>query len=154
MKTEARGPDPPRVFVRLEATYPDGPVIVSLRSEGAKPFGPRKLGLLTEFALRQRLSRTQRRSHEQVDEIIRRLLSEPFECEFVEKSHTSLREALDAWSGVGTPAEVQLVQWSCRKPLCPNPLQRAPVAALPDQVILLRCQACGTLRRVDTAILE
>jgi hypothetical protein len=141
------------IIVRLQATYPDGPVVVTLRSEGESPFGPRRLGFFTEFALRRRLTQTQRRTREQIDEIIRKLYSEPYECEF-EESHASWGAALDAWNGVGTPLEVDLVQWSCRKPGCSSPLQRTPLAAMPDQVVLLECQACESLRRVDPAIPE
>ena len=138
MKVNAREPEPPRVIVRLQATYPDGPVVVTFRSEGNRFFGPKKLGLFTEFVLRRRLRETQRRTDEQVDEIIRKLLSEPYEYEFAEESHGSVREALDAWNGVGTPSEVHIVQWSCLKPQCSTSLQRAAVAALPDQVVLLQ----------------
>lgn len=153
MKTEARDREPRHVIVWLQGTYADGPVAVTLRAEGEGSFGSERLGLVTEFVLRRRLMKTQKRTRKQVDEIMRKLLSEPHEYEFKEV-HNSWGAALEAWNGVGTPSEVRLVGWSCRKPGCLDPVQRVRVAALPNQVILLRCQACGSLRRIDPALPE
>ena len=139
-----------RVIVRLQPTYADGPVAVSVRSEG-KDSSPTVIGLFTEFALRRRLAHIGKRTNDQVEMIMRKFLGAPRGHEFVEQFHGSWERALHAWNGVGTPTEIRPLVWHCRKPGCPAPVRQSRAATLPDQVILLRCEACGSRRRIDPA---
>ncbi len=149
MSIESADQRPCSVVVRLQPTYRDGPVVVTLRHREGASSSPERVGFFTEFALRRRLAKTQKRTPEQINEVLAGLLHNPNGFEFSEEGHGSWPSALDAWNGVGTPSQVRAVTWSCRNADCPAPVQRTLVAALPDQVILLRCEACGTRCRID-----
>ena len=120
-----------------------GLVLASIdTSNGASP--PRKIGLLTDVALRGRLAHYDLHNANEVA-AIRKALGQDNGRVTVYEGWSGLGSCLQFWHGFGG-SQIQPVEWTCEKCTAAN---RADVGASVGEIFSRACK-CGTVKKITT----